>query len=120
MFPSNQLRKAVALCVVATWALLVGLSFADTIEDTRKVSAREDNRDDQAVQEALLTPAVTPVALSSKLITPHPAFELGHYVVTDVLWGVPSAASRLLASTLHDPPLLHRVKLFQLFSVYRL
>ncbi len=120
MFRSDRLRKAIALCVVVAWASLVGLSFADTIEDARKVSSHEDSRDDQAVQGALLTPAVKPVSLSSKIIKPHSTFELGHYFVTDALWIVPLASSRSLASTLHDPPLTHRFKLFQLFSIYRL
>ena len=117
---SDRLRKVIALGVVVAWACLVSTSFADTLEDARKVSPHEDSRDDQAVQRALLTPAVKPVSLSAKIIKPQPTFESGHHLVTDALWIVPLASSRSLASALHDPPLTHRFKLFQLFSVYRL
>ncbi len=120
MARDEQMRKAVALCVVAAWALLVGMSFADTIEDARKASAREDHTADQAVQQALSTPAVKPVSLSPAVLKPHPMFKASGYAPIDAPRIIQSAASRPLAFTWHDPPLAHRFRLFQFLSAYRL
>ena len=120
MVISNPMRKTVALCIVAAWALLAGMAFGDTLEDARKVSAREDSASDRAVQQALSTPAVEPAYLSYKVIKPRPAFESGHHPVIGFLRVTPLATSRPVALSLHDPPLTHRFKLFQFLSVYRL
>ena len=119
-FRSDRIIRILALCVIAAWASLVGVSFADTIEDARKVSTHEDSHSDQAVQGALLTPAVKPASLSSEVIKSHPAFESGQRMMSHAPWAVLSVPSRPLALTLHDPPLTHRFRLFQFLSVYRL
>ncbi len=121
MLHSDQLKKVTALCVVATWACLVGTSFADTLEDARKVSPHEDSRNDQAVQGALITPTVKPASLSSSITPPYPTFEPIHHPLAQALSSAQLTTPNSWDATLHDPPLLlHRIKLFQLFSVYRL
>ena len=120
MFRSDRVRKTIALCIVAAWASLAGMTFADTLEDAWEVSACEDQTVDQAAQQALSTPAVKPAYLSYKVIKPHPAFESSHHPVIGVLPITRLALSKPLALSLHDPPLTHRFKLFQFFSVYRL
>ena len=120
MFRSDRLRKAIALCVVATWVSLAGMAFADAPEDAREVSARENQTADQVVQQALSTPAVKPAPPSSELITPRPAFESRHHPVIDFPRILRLATARPLALTRHDPPLAHRFKLFQFLSVSRL
>ena len=120
MLRSDQSRKVIILCVVAAWALLAGMAFADALEDAREVSAREDQTADQTVQQALSTPAVKPASISSELSKPCPTFESHHHPVITFPRALQLATARPLALTLHDPPLTYRFKLFQLFSVYRL
>ena len=120
MSRSDRLRKTIVLCVVAAWASLAGMAFADALEDAWKVSAHEDQTADQVVQQALSTPAVKPAHVSYRVIKPCPAFESSQRMVSHAPWRVLSATARPLAFTLHGPPLTHRFKLFQFFSVYRL
>ncbi len=121
MLRSDRLGKAIVLGVVAAWALLVGTSFADALEDARKVSAHEDSRSDQAVQQALVTPAVKPTSLSWSVPPPQPAFEPIHHPLAHASSSARLATPSSWDAALHGPPLsLHRFKLFQLFSVYRL
>ena len=100
--------------------MLAGMAYADAFEDARKVSAREDPISDQTVQQVLNTPAVLPVFLSYRVIKPCPAFESRQRIGSHAPWVVLLAAARPLALALHDPPLPHHSKRFQLLSVYRL
>ncbi len=121
MLQSARMRKVVALCVVAAWAYLVGVSSADAIEDARKISPHEDGQSDQAVQQALATPAVKPASLSSRVTPPHPTFEPVHHPLAQIASSTQRITPNAWDATLHGPPpLLHSVRLFQLFSVYRL
>ena len=120
MLRSDRLRQALALCVVAAWASLAGLSFADTLEDARKVSPRENQTADQAVQGALVTPAVKSAPPSPHVLKPRPLFTSSRHPAIHPPGIVQVATSRPFTFTLHDPPLIHRFKLFQLFSIYRL
>ena len=120
MSRADRLRKTIALCVVAAWASLAGMAFADALEDAREVSAREDQTADQVVQQALSTPAVKPASLSFELIKPRPTPQSNHHPVVDFPRILRLATARPLALTLHDPPLSHRFRLFQFLSVYRL
>ena len=121
MLRSDRMRTVIALCVVAAWASLAGLSFADTIEDARKVSPHEDSQNDQAVQQALVTPAVRPTSLLWSVTPAQPTFEPSHQPLAHAFSSARFATSHSWNAALHDPPpLLHRFTLFQLFSVYRL
>ena len=120
MFLSDGLKKATAFCVVASWAFMAGMACADALEDIREVSAHEDQVADQVILQALSTPAILPGSLSFDSITPRPTLDSHHSSGIDVPGALQLSLAQPLIFVRHDPPLRHRFKLFQLFSVYRL
>ncbi len=113
---SGQIKRVVALCIVAAWMSLFGVTVAEAcgyLQDTPEHT-------DQTVEHALSTPADQTASLSDHLAGNQQFVGFVKAVMKHDPNADQMACSIVCRVVAHSPPLRHPSELFQLFSVYRL
>lgn len=113
---SDQIKRIVAVCVVAAWVSLFGVTMAEAFgyfHDTPEHA-------DQTIEQVLSTPADDTISLSDQFTTVQHHVALISAVIDPDPHAAQLAYSIACRAVAQGPPLRHPPKLFQLFSVYRL
>jgi hypothetical protein len=114
------MRKIIALLVVALWAVMVSISFADSLEDAHEEPNPTDQVTDQAIACALATPRVKPTSVLSRIRKSRRTFNPICCSGFDVARLIQLTALRVVKPTLCVLLLAYRLRLFQFLCVYRL